>query len=62
MEYILRFLTSTAFEKKFSDFVLSPMNLVDLVAILPFLLGLFIESGSFRQLRIIRAVRYEFKF
>ena len=57
IEYILRFLTSTAFEKKFLAFLLSPMNMVDLIAILPFLLGLFIENASFRQLRIIRAVR-----
>ncbi len=45
-EYIMRLLTSTAFGDRIYTFLISPMNIVDLISILPFLLSIFMQSSK----------------
>ncbi|CAD8051804.1 unnamed protein product [Paramecium sonneborni] len=58
LEYLLRMLSSTAFDQKLMKFVLSPLNLIDLLAIMPFLFNLIFEGTSLSGLRVIRIVRF----
>lgn len=36
---VLRLITASAFERSFFNFILSPMTIIDLLAILPFILN-----------------------
>ncbi|CAD8048964.1 unnamed protein product [Paramecium sonneborni] len=58
LEYLLRMLSSTAFDQKLAKFILSPLNLIDLLAIMPFLFNLIFEGTSLSGLRVIRIVRF----
>lgn len=39
-------------------FILSPLNMIDLLAIMPFLFNLIFEGASLSGLRVIRIVRF----
>ncbi|CAK55646.1 unnamed protein product (macronuclear) [Paramecium tetraurelia] len=58
LEYILRMFSSTAFDQKLMGFILSPLNLIDLLAIMPFLFNLIFEGASLSGLRVIRIIRF----
>ncbi|CAD8137020.1 unnamed protein product [Paramecium pentaurelia] len=58
LEYILRMFSSTAFDSKLMGFILSPLNLIDLLAIMPFLFNLIFEGASLSGLRVIRIIRF----
>ncbi|CAD8178977.1 unnamed protein product [Paramecium pentaurelia] len=57
-EYLLRLFSTSAFDRSLLQFIISPMNLIDFVSILPFLLSLTLTDGSFSQLRVLRLIRF----
>ena len=60
IEFFLRMVSSTAFGEPLYKFFLSGLNIIDVVALLPFFLDFAIQdtsSGSLRAIRIIRLVR-----
>lgn len=57
-EYVLRVLSSTAYGDKLQSFLISPLNIVDFVSILPYLLSIFMSNTSISGLKIIRAIRF----
>lgn len=48
----------TAFDNSFISFIISPLNIIDLLAILPFLFNLLFEGLSISGLRVIRVIRF----
>ncbi|CAD8148445.1 unnamed protein product [Paramecium pentaurelia] len=58
LEYLLRMFSSTAFDSKLVKFIFSPLNLIDLLAIMPFLFNLIFEGASLSGLRVIRIIRF----
>ncbi|CAD8111352.1 unnamed protein product [Paramecium sonneborni] len=58
VEYLLRLFSTSAFDRSLLQFIISPMNLIDFVSILPFLLSLFLTEDSFSQLRVLRLIRF----
>ncbi|CAK71284.1 unnamed protein product (macronuclear) [Paramecium tetraurelia] len=57
-EYFLRMFSSTAFDSTFTQFILSPLNIIDLFAITPFLFNLIFEGANLSGLRVIRIIRF----
>ncbi|CAD8134479.1 unnamed protein product [Paramecium octaurelia] len=57
-EYFLRMFSSTAFDSTFTRFILSPLNIIDLFAITPFLFNLIFEGANLSGLRVIRIIRF----
>ncbi|CAD8134713.1 unnamed protein product [Paramecium pentaurelia] len=57
-EYFLRMFSSTAFDQSFTRFILSPLNIIDLFAITPFLFNLIFEGANLSGLRVIRIIRF----
>ncbi|CAD8121853.1 unnamed protein product [Paramecium sonneborni] len=58
VEYLLRLFSTSAFDKSLLQFIVSPMNLIDFVSILPFLLSSILTEDSFSQLRVLRLIRF----
>ena len=65
VEYLCRLWVCTAHDSPFRDhpvkarlkFALGPYSLIDLLAILPFYLGLFVPTADFRFVRVFRLLR-----
>ncbi len=57
-EYVLRVSCCTAFGENIYKFVVKPLNVIDLLSILPFFIEIIFDSGEdFAQLRVVRAIR-----
>jgi hypothetical protein len=57
IEYVLRILASTSLEHNIFKFMISPLNLLDLIAILPFYLELMLDNVGVAGLKVLRVVR-----